>query len=124
MPRKSRGSSKPTKRLAMASKAGVRSQGSGDRSGKRNASSGLSRPFAADVLEHAQAIVANYQIILTSEDGEWFGRGLELPHVFGDGLTPARCIDSTREALTAAVAYILEQGQTPPAPAKQGKRTT
>jgi predicted RNase H-like HicB family nuclease len=75
-------------------------------------------------LEQAQAIVANYQIILTSEDGEWYGRGLELSHVFGDGPTPARCIDNTREALTAAVAYILEQGQTPPSPAKQGKRTT
>lgn len=69
-------------------------------------------------------MVADYQIILASEDGAWYGRGLELPHVFGDGPTPAACIDNTREALAAAVAYMLEQDQTPPTPAKQGKRTT
>ena len=91
---------------------------------RRAISRGQGHPPAADVLEQARELVADYQIILTSEDGEWYGRGLELPHVFGDGLTPARCIDSTREALTAAVGYLLEQGQTPPAPAKQGKRTT
>jgi predicted RNase H-like HicB family nuclease len=75
-------------------------------------------------VEQARIIASDYQIILTSEEGHWYGRGLELPHVFGDGSTPARCIAATREALTAAVAYLLEQGQSPPTPAKQGKRTT
>jgi predicted RNase H-like HicB family nuclease len=68
--------------------------------------------------------VRDYQIILTNEEGQWYGRGLEMPHVFGDGVTPAKCIESTWEALTAAVGYMLEKGQTPPSPAKQGKRTT
>ena len=68
--------------------------------------------------------MSDYQVILNCEDGQWYGRGLELPHVFGDGSTPAACIDSTRGALAAAVAYLLEQGQAPPMPAKQGKRTT
>jgi predicted RNase H-like HicB family nuclease len=76
------------------------------------------------VLKRAKEIVGDYQIVLTSEDGEWYGRGLELPQVFGDGLTPEACIESTREALVAAVAYMLEEGQVPPVPAKNGKRTT
>jgi predicted RNase H-like HicB family nuclease len=84
----------------------------------------LDRPFAADVRQQAERLVAEYQIILSSEDGDWYGRGLELPHVFGDGPTPEKCIESTREALAAAVSYMLEQGQSPPAPASQGKRTT
>ena len=82
------------------------------------------RPLAADILGQAKAIVADYQIILTAEDGEWYGRGLELPHVLGDGPSPAACIENTREALTAAVAYLLEKRQAPPTPAKRGKRTT
>jgi predicted RNase H-like HicB family nuclease len=75
------------------------------------------------ILDQARALAADYKIILTSEDGEWYGRGLELPHVFGDGPTPAACIDSTRHALTTAVAYLLEQGRSPPAPARLGQRT-
>ena len=54
----------------------------------------------------------------------------DMPHNFRDlrmrmrssrrrDRPPQRCIASTREALTAAVGYILEQGQTQPAPAKQ-----
>jgi predicted RNase H-like HicB family nuclease len=90
----------------------------------RGASGGLARPFAAKLREQAAALANEYQIILTSEDGQWYGRGLELPHVFGDGSTPEKCIANTRQALTAAVAYLLEQVQSPPLPAKQGKRTT
>ncbi len=88
------------------------------------ASRQLDRPFAAEIRERAAEAVGDYQIIVTSEEGQWYGRGLEMPHVFGDGPTPAKCIENTREALRAAVSYLLEQGQTPPSPAKQGKRTT
>ena len=84
----------------------------------------MRRPFAADIQKRAQTMVSDYQVILNCEEGHWYGRGLELPNVFGDGETPAECIDNTREALAAAVAYMLEQGQAPPTPAKQGKRTT
>jgi predicted RNase H-like HicB family nuclease len=69
-------------------------------------------------------MVSDYQIIVECEDGHWYGRGLELPHVYGDGETAEQCIDSTREALAAAVAYLLEAGQVPPTPARHGKRTT
>ncbi|MCK5114810.1 MAG: type II toxin-antitoxin system HicB family antitoxin [Phycisphaerae bacterium] len=68
-------------------------------------------------------MASQYQIILDPEDGCWYGRGLELPNVFGQGRTEHQCVISTREALTVAVATMLEAGQTPPAPAKQGART-
>jgi hypothetical protein len=83
----------------------------------------LRRSFAATVLKNATALVGQYQIILENEAGHWYGRGLELPHVFGDGATPQACIKSTRQALIAAVAYLLEQNRKPPSSARNGKRT-
>jgi predicted RNase H-like HicB family nuclease len=88
-------------------------------SSKRRVSS---RPFARDVLARAQEVAAQYQVIVSQEEGEYYGRGLELPTVFGDGRTPTECIDNTREALVGAVAYMLEAGKRPPAPAREGKR--
>jgi hypothetical protein len=41
----------------------------------------------------------------------------------GDGRTPGDCMEDTREALTVTVAYILEQGDAPPPPASEEKRT-
>ena len=58
-----------------------------------------------------------------SEDGEYFGRGVELPLTFGDGPTPDACMKNTREGLTVTVAYMLEQGETPPPPANGATRT-
>ena len=95
-------------------------------SGKSRKSSkpkAIDRPFAPEILSKAQQVVEQYQVILRFEDGEWYGRGLELPHVFGDGKTPEECVNSTREALIAAVAYLLEQDQRPPTPAREGTRT-
>lgn len=46
------------------------------------------------------------------------------PNLFGDGATPAICIQHTREALTAAVAFLLEEDRMPPSPAKEKKRST
>jgi predicted RNase H-like HicB family nuclease len=64
-----------------------------------------------------------YQIIIQHEDGEYYGRGLEMPHVMNDGRTPDDCVEATRKALTAAVAYLLESGGVPPSPASRNKRT-
>jgi predicted RNase H-like HicB family nuclease len=83
----------------------------------------LDRPFAPEVLTKAKKVAAEYQVILSCEEGHWYGRGLELPNVFGDGKTVAQCVADTREALTGAVAYLLEEGQKPPAPARAGTRT-
>jgi predicted RNase H-like HicB family nuclease len=86
-------------------------------------SKAVDRPFAPKVLAEAQKIAEQYQLILSHEDDAWYGRGLELPHVLGDGRTSAECISGTREALVGAVAYLLEQGQRPPTPAREGTRT-
>ena len=120
MPGKLKKSSPPMRKPALPSNNNTPVKAANPTTTKRSPS----RPFAADIWEQAKATAADYQIILTNEDDEWYGRGLELPNVFGDGPTPDKCIENTREALATAVSYILEQGQTPPAAAKQGKRTT
>jgi predicted RNase H-like HicB family nuclease len=78
---------------------------------------------ATKIQAQARALADQYQVILRQEDGEWYGRGLEMPYVFGDGKTPTACLTSMREALNAAIVYLLESGQSPPPPARGGKRT-
>jgi predicted RNase H-like HicB family nuclease len=80
------------------------------------------RPFAADILSRARDIVSRYRTIFWEEDGEFYGRGLEVPTAMSDGKTPQDCIANTREALVTAVAVMLEDGQTPPAPASEEVR--
>ncbi len=57
------------------------------------------------------------------EDGEYFGRGLELPTVMSDGKTAEECVKNTREALVVTVAYLLETGKIPPTPASDAMRS-
>src|SRR5438067_1003426 len=83
----------------------------------------LDRPFDPVLLGKARQIAARYQIIIKHEDGEYYGRGLELPNVMEDGRTPDECVRKTREILTTAVAVMLEDGDAPPAPASEGVRT-
>lgn len=83
----------------------------------------MDRPFAKRILAEARAIAGLYKIILESEDGHWYGSGLEIPTAFGDGKTPHAAVADTREALVLAVAYLLEKGETPPTPAREGKRS-
>ncbi len=83
----------------------------------------LDRPFDSNLLARARRVAEGYQIILQFEDGDYFGRGLEMPLVMSDGPTPDECVRATREALTVAVATILEQGKSPPSPATENKRT-
>jgi len=89
----------------------------------RRSAKAIDRPFEAELLATAKRLAAQYQVILTLEEGQWYGRGLELPNVFGDGKTPAQCVKNTQEALAGAVAYMLEKGQRPPSPARSGART-
>ena len=83
----------------------------------------LNRGFDAKILVKARKIAERYEIILTEADGEWYGKGVEMPTVFGDGKTPDECIANTREALVAVVAHLIEKGSPIPAPASEGKRT-
>jgi predicted RNase H-like HicB family nuclease len=90
---------------------------------KRNKSKRrLNRPFDAAILNRATKIASEYQIVIRAEDGEYYGRGLELPGTMDDGRTPDECVEKTREAMIATVAYMLEKGEVPPAPAAQVER--
>lgn len=105
MAAKSKRSSKPTKKK------------------QKTGSRPLDQPFSSGVLSAARKTAGEYKIIVSNEDGHWYGHGLEMPHVFGDGPAPETCIADTQQALTVAVAYLLEQGRAPPTPARSGKRT-
>lgn len=83
----------------------------------------IDRPFAPGVMTKAKKLADKYQIVLTQEDGEWFGHALEMTTVFADGKTPAGCIRKIRQALASAVATMLEMGETPPAQARLGIRS-
>lgn len=52
----------------------------------------------------------------------FFGSLAEMPLVMGDGKTVAKCVDSVIEAAIVTVATMLESGEQPPAPAREGKR--
>jgi predicted RNase H-like HicB family nuclease len=88
-----------------------------------NKSKKLNKPFEPKILKAAKKIVEKYEVILSLENNEWYGRGLEMPNVFGDGKTPNECIQNTKEGLVSAVAHLLERGETVPAPASEEKRT-
>ena len=89
----------------------------------KSLSTAIDRPFGAELLRRAKAIAAHYQIVLQFEDGEYYGRGLEMPYVMNDGKTPDECVKATRESLTIAVATMLERNEKPPTPASGGKRS-
>ena len=73
-------------------------------------------------VEQARPIAQAYQLVIWSEEGKYYGRGVELPYAFGEGATIEQCAQNTREAFVTAVAGYLQEGQTPPAPAQEGKR--
>jgi predicted RNase H-like HicB family nuclease len=79
----------------------------------------IDRPFRPSMLARARAIADQYQVVLACEDGEYYGRGLELPGTMDDGRTPDECVAKVREALTATVAYLLEKGEEPPRPLRE-----
>ena len=89
----------------------------------KNSPRDIRRPVAPAILERARRIAADYRIALEFADGEYYGHSMELPGAMGDGKTPDECVTSTREAAAALVAYLLEKGQTPPLPAREGART-
>jgi predicted RNase H-like HicB family nuclease len=90
---------------------------------KAGAGRDIGKPFDATLLARAREIAADYQVVMWSEGADYVGRGVELPMTFGDGRTPDQCMKQTREALAVTVAYMLEQGETPPPPASGERRT-
>ena len=75
----------------------------------------LESAFGAEALAHARAIVAGYHIITERHDRLGFiGSSVELPTVFAEARTPGECYNAAEEALTGAVATMIECGQKPP----------
>jgi predicted RNase H-like HicB family nuclease len=83
----------------------------------------IDRPFDPAILAQAKELSTHYQVVLQLEDGEYFGHCLELPLVMGDGKTADDCVKSVREALKVTLAYMLEKGEKPPAPAAEQTRS-
>jgi predicted RNase H-like HicB family nuclease len=91
--------------------------------GRRTERRALRAPFQAAVLKAAQRVACDYDLIIRYEDSEWYGHALEYPEAMGDGKTVDACVRNTRKALTLAVAAMLEAGQSPPSPAREGRRS-
>jgi predicted RNase H-like HicB family nuclease len=83
----------------------------------------IDRPFDPKVLERARKIVERYQVVVWFEEGEWYGRGVELPNAMNDGKTAEQCVTNTRDILVTTVAYLIESGEAPPPPARDNLRT-
>ncbi len=54
----------------------------------------IDRTIAADVTAKAKKIAKEFQVIMICENGYWYGRGLALPNIHGDGKTVGRCVFS------------------------------
>ena len=93
------------------------SKGQGATSKKR-----LERPLEDDLLRRARRIANSYRIILEREKGGFRASSIEMPTVLVHGPTANQCEKNIREALTAAVATMIELGRPPPLTAR--KRTT
>lgn len=75
----------------------------------------VDRPFDPAVLSHARSIVSDYRLVLEPDEELGFiGSAIEMPTVFADANTPDACVKATRQALTVAVATLLELGKRPP----------
>lgn len=82
-----------------------------------------SGPFDKAVVAAAQRLVDAYDIVMRREEGEWVGHALEYPEAIGVGKTVQQCMEETRTSLLAGVAAMLEEGATPPIPARQNVRS-
>src|SRR3982750_201525 len=72
---------------------------------------GPARPVGPQTVRPARPLADRYQVVLWQEDGEWYGRGLELPGIMADGPTPDACVRELREALVYGVATLMEVGE-------------
>lgn len=61
-------------------------------------------------------------VIAADPDVGYLGRTIEMGMVMGHGRTVESCATATLDATTIAIATMLESGQSPPAPAREGKR--
>jgi predicted RNase H-like HicB family nuclease len=89
----------------------------------KNSPQNIARPFDPAILEKAREVANKYRIVLEPHpDCGYIGTSLEMPGAMGNGKTPDDCVKHVRGALIVGVAYLLESGKTPPAPADQQVR--
>lgn len=74
-------------------------------------------------MRRARTIADRYKIVMWFEDGDYYGRGVELPNAMNDGKTAAECLENVRAILATTVATMLEDGEMPPPPASDGVRS-
>lgn len=82
-------------------------------------------PFAASILAKARRIVDAYRLVINRDPedaSQYLGSTVEFPEIVGVGPDIESCVRETIELHVSTVAYLLEQGQIPPAPAAEGKR--
>jgi len=76
----------------------------------------IAHPFDPAIMKRAKEIADRYHVVIRYDNGEYFGRGLELPGAMDDGNSPDECFANTHQAMVTMVAYMLEEGQIPPRP--------
>lgn len=80
--------------------------------------------FDAALWRRATDIASGYKLMIQKDaDVGYLGQALEMPLVMADGSTIAKCAANTLEAMTAAVATLLERDEQPPLPSNAEKRT-
>lgn len=81
-------------------------------------------PFSGEVLRKARKKAGEYHIVIErSERLGFIGSSIELPNVYAEGKTADECYCTVQEALTIAVATMIEAGRRPPMVAGPHKRT-
>lgn len=78
---------------------------------------------SAEHEAQAAKLAEKYRITLWREEGEWWGRCVELPNCMGDGKTSAAAIEATKQAIVAGLSTDLARGMPAPLPAREGVRS-
>lgn len=89
----------------------------------RKLSKVIKEPLDPNLLAQGRRVAEEYQVIIQSHGGVYYGRGLELPLVMAEGKSAEACVANTREACAQTVAHILSTGKHPPAPAAEQTRS-
>lgn len=72
----------------------------------------IDKPFTKELLAKASKLAQGYHIKIESHDRlGYVGCGTEFFTVFADGETVEKCEENIREALTVAIAAMLEMGR-------------
>lgn len=83
----------------------------------------IDRPFAPAILRRARELAAKYRLLIEKSPDGYTAQVFEMTNILGFGTTLNKCEKETRELLTTALAFMIENGDEPPAPSTDEKRT-